>query len=331
MRILFPMILVAVGCTSSPKVKLSAEQKTRLFSCKDPDLTKLAPTATITLCNGTEAVGTMPNCASDGQIDCFANSSFKAASGSVDATKIRSGTTVAGVAGTLADCSSDGQATCVATSTFKAANTEDFTTIDVRTGISVAGTSGSLALCKNGADTTLFDNTAAPAAAGLDIWDTIDDYANGGTFPAENAFSSISGSICSASNWSDATADGTCDAPGDECVMRDRISGLYWTELQATSDWATAVTTCDGLSFGGQTDWRVPTQKELMQAYVDGAISKANADWITLAQFNADIFWSSTTVSTNTAQQIPVSLATGWSPQGGDATGNNHHITCVRP
>lgn len=325
-------ILLVTGCTAGPKVKLSDEQKTRLWSCKDPDLTKVSASTTVTLCNGTDAVGQLVDCSADAQTGCVATSTFKAADISkVDATKIRSGTTIVGVGGSLADCAADGTVGCVTTTTYKSANTSAYSAFDIRSGVTVGGLAGSLAFCKNAADTAFFDNSAAPAAAGLDVWDTIDDYENGGTFPSMNAFSGVSGAVCSASNWQDVTADGACDSGADQCVMKDKITGLQWTAYQASAVWATAITTCNGLTFNNQTGWRLPTQKELMQAYVDGAYVMANPNWITTAEFGADVFWSATTSSTNTAQQIPVSLATGWSPQNGDLTGNSHNVTCVRP
>jgi len=76
------------------------------------------------------------------------------------------------------------------------------------------------------------------------------------------------------------TADG-CNHAEKMCVFRDLSSGLMVTEVQAANDivWSVAQTTCDTLGdinpvpiIGGSTysDWRVPTQKELMWLHVAG-------------------------------------------------------------
>jgi Protein of unknown function (DUF1566) len=58
----------------------------------------------------------------------------------------------------------------------------------------------------------------------------------------------------------DTPGDVTCD--GDVCT--DSSSGLMWqNEPDCCYDWEDAKTHCDALSWGGYTDWRLPSLSEL--------------------------------------------------------------------
>lgn len=153
-----------------------------------------------------------------------------------------------------------------------------------------------------------------------DIWDTVDEFNNGGAdftaasipaaWTADNFCGGI-GSAASSAVWTDTTADGTCDSAGDECRFKDKISGLEWSELLPSVNWANAITTCANLSFGGEVDWRLPTQKELMAAYEHGIYSASTENWLTKAQMVADYIWSSSSVSGYTGHAYFLSLDTG--------------------
>jgi len=119
-------------------------------------------------------------------------------------------------------------------------------------------------------------------------------------------------------------------ASSSDCVFEDKISGLRWSKLQSTSaSWPTAMAGCDGLTFAGQSDWRLPTQKELMDAYNHGIRSGGTSYWVTTAQTYAG-FWSSSSPSatTLTGYAWNVSLAHG------NSNSNNKTVTlsfvCVR-
>jgi hypothetical protein len=147
-----------------------------------------------------------------------------------------------------------------------------------------------------------------------DIWDTIDDLNNGSTGftavskPAAWTATNFCGGVGVASTgavWTDTTT-GTCNGSGADCRFKDNITGLEWSETQASYDnvplasaWDKAVTTCRTSTFAGAfaESWRLPTQKELMAAYEHGIYSAANANWITKAQMDNAYFWSSTTLS----------------------------------
>lgn len=92
------------------------------------------------------------------------------------------------------------------------------------------------------------------------------------------------------------------------CV-RDNLTGLVWARdasnacgfayAPSTCDWSTAITTCEGLDYGGRTDWRLPNIIEL-QSLSAISINSVPLD----APFNdansGSYFWSSTTYSSVT-------------------------------
>ena len=95
-----------------------------------------------------------------------------------------------------------------------------------------------------------------------------------------------------------------------------------------TSRWNGAVAYCDGLNHNGATDWRIPTQKELMESYAHGVRSAASANWITEAQMAANYFWSGSSVSYNTPGAWYVYLASGFTGNGFKT--NSYQVLCVR-
>ena len=110
--------------------------------------------------------------------------------------------------------------------------------------------------------------------------------------------------------------------------MKDKITGLWWSKIQCTfQNWSVAINTCDALTFNGQTDWRLPTQKELMEAYAHGVRSAASDNWMTEAHING-YFWSGSSVSNNTGNAWGVYLAKG--NAYGNLKTNPYQVVCVR-
>jgi hypothetical protein len=91
--------------------------------------------------------------------------------------------------------------------------------------------------------------------------------------------------------------------------------------------WNGAVAYCDGLSYNGATDWRIPTQKELMEIYAHGVRSAASANWITEANMQNNYFWSGSSVSFSTDSAWYANLALG-SYVGNKTDG--FQVACVR-
>ena len=106
-----------------------------------------------------------------------------------------------------------------------------------------------------------------------------DDYANDGTdtWTTEESV------------WLNTVADA-----GNSGVYKDTRTGLYWSPIiNIGTSQTTAITLCDNLTmaFGGVGDtgnWYLPTQKELMQASIDGIYNQTKKTWV-----STWYFWSS--------------------------------------
>jgi hypothetical protein len=146
-----------------------------------------------------------------------------------------------------------------------------------------------------------------------EIWDSIDDYYGAATaiptysgWSTANMCGGIEVSTDDANVWKDVTTTGdgvtlsTCTATPAHCSFKDKISGQEWHKSDVTDrNWSTALSFCDSLSYNGKTDWRLPTVKELMDAYTHGMVSTAGyTNWITLANFQQN-YWSASTRSSN--------------------------------
>ena len=223
---------------------------------------------------------------------------------------------------------------------------------DLRAGTTVGGVTGKLKVnCRNAVQlsgTGSFNNTTAPASASTtagDIWDTIDDY-NG--LPASTNFPatwSVANNYCGGVEtvsgddnvWKDVTTTNgttasTCAATPGNCTMQDKISGLKWSKLASYSaSWQNAITTCNGLTHNGQTagSWRLPTNKELFEAYNHGITSAARtaANWMTLANMK-DYFWSSSSTANQSGYAWNVSLAD--SNAYSNHMNNDSTVVCVQ-
>lgn len=107
-------------------------------------------------------------------------------------------------------------------------------------------------------------------------------------------------------------------------IFQDQLTGLYWTNVLSTSrKWSEALNDCAALNGGtGGSGWRLPGEKELLQAYLDGTPRIGGA----FGNLNGD-FYSSTSVSS-----YPNSIK-GANFRSGPATlgrGQNGGVVCVR-
>ena len=187
-----------------------------------------------------------------------------------------------------------------------------------------------------------------------DVWDTIDDFnvsisGNLGTVVSgwsDNDCGGVESVAGDGNVWKDVTtSDGTtessCASTTSNCTMKDKITGLWWSKMQSTGtgvSWWQAVNACQSLNHNGQTGWRLPTQKELMDAYNHGIRSAAsdtwtsgsNTYWITESQMYGP-FWSasSNSISSLTNEAWIVKLATGYTIKTVKSFPNS--VVCVRP
>ncbi|MGE0171339.1 MAG: DUF1566 domain-containing protein [Oligoflexales bacterium] len=242
--------------------------------------------------------------------------------GDIDITgpNLVSTVSIFGTSGTVvipADCSIDGSVGCVTTSQYKAADTNAYTEWDVKLGKTVGGKAGEIAFFRNAADTSFFDRiTGTGAVTGLDIYDTIDDFVNGGTFPTASpgTWQQSPGTNWERESGSDDGAgsgvagNGLCEGT-ENCIFTDKITSQMWTKHRSTFSWDNAITDCENLTYGAYTDWRLPTVKELLQASVDGIWSVAAINQLNLTPTNP--YWSSTTISNNQPQAWMVTMYSG--------------------
>lgn len=167
------------------------------------------------------------------------------------------------------------------------------------------------------------------------IWD---DYKNGGSADGDNAGEE--------SAWSNTAGTATTG------VWKDSRTGLYWSNSQgflsnsfteatcdyfsttprgsytgADGDCGNAINYCANLNLaaGGtsSTDWYLPSQKELMQAYLNGIYNQTNTTFATTSDF-----WSSAEASDNPANAWLVYLSHGSTGNYGKV--NALSVRCVR-
>jgi len=141
---------------------------------------------------------------------------------------------------------------------------------------------------------------------------------------------------------------------GEDIAWRDERTGVYWSADQGTmsniftmascdyftsiprssydgldSDCGLAINYCATLDFAGRTDWYLPSQKELMQAYIDGIYNQAGIDEESAAAFVTDqLYWSSSEVSYCSTCAWYVYLFNG-EPYYNLKTNTNSGVRCV--
>ena len=271
---------------------------------------------------------------------------------------------ISGSHGTV--CTADGETGCLTDSTYKAVDTSGLSQWDLRLGTSAGGISGRIKTsCRNAADISRYqsnslpDNNGSTDGGAVNWWDTLDNFNdNDDAVPSAQPASWAGGAfLCGVELWSDVTDDssgdgtGACDSAGDDCVMKDNVTGLFWTESgpddsgsaanTTTGDWSTTIANCDGLtSFGGYSDWRVPTFHEMQTAAIHGirllgyrgGLARPGSDSLLNNDFFiADVdsqFWTATTSSMNPAFAHWLWLGLG---EGDNVSkGNPFGTICVR-
>ncbi len=176
-----------------------------------------------------------------------------------------------------------------------------------------------------------------------DIWDTIDDYlafastttTNAG-WSSDNQCGGIEASVDDSNVWKDVTSAGTgaasCVGSPEKCTMEDKITSLQWSKYSGSSQtWPQALNMCNDLTHNGTSDWRLPTQKELMDAVSHGikSATSASSNWLTTAQINSVYYWSATTYSNITTYAWTSFIGSGVMSTAHKTAGNS--VICVRP
>ena len=169
----------------------------------------------------------------------------------------------------------------------------------------------------------------------------VDDYNNGGTYPAD-AYKST-WTTCNSGN-------SYCGTGRSVAEKKDNNTGLVWSPRISTSaNWFTAnncaypnglagddgvcntnaevacvcvkiVSSKTGCEAYDDGSWRLPTQKELLMAYVDGSYGNLTNP--------AYYYWSSTTYSNGTQLAWATGLQHGYTYNNNKTT--NYSVRCVR-
>jgi hypothetical protein len=95
----------------------------------------------------------------------------------------------------------------------------------------------------------------------------------------------------------------TCPSPrftvqADTNCVTDNLTGLVWARNANLGDvmtWAAAITYCEGLTYGGTNDWRLPNDKELYSLIDRGAFTPPLPSGHPFADVQAGNYWSSST------------------------------------
>lgn len=297
-------------CDGNAQVGCVTNQKYR-----SADLSKLSPA---NIRNGVDVAGVRG--------DYPSKNSPLAGEFQISPENLRSGVEFLGVVGTLVEpknipeCSADGAVGCLTTERFRPVDTETISPWDVRSGVVLGGTYGEIEFARNAGDETTYDGGHNMTGDPLENPATIEDYNRGKTtdlrapagWPAATAKNFRRTSEVPVKNArGDLTSNTAPCGEGEVCVVTDLISGVTWgNPLTDDGSFDTAVSVCSSLVLGGHSDWRLPTQKEVLQAFIDG-IWLAEVKQQGTGLPGQGLIWSSTTSSTEVWNAWSVSPATG--------------------
>ena len=177
-----------------------------------------------------------------------------------------------------------------------------------------------------------------PTPQAIDIWDTIEDKNNDIVGLPPNIVAGWSsdtdcGGVESTPDddqvWKDVTTTAlgvasSCTADSVNCTIQDKITGLWWSKTLSSVAWWQAVSNCQNLNHNGQTGWRLPTQKELLDAYNHGIRSAASTNWLL-----PNYLWSASTQSNSKGQAWKINIRDGASTT--ENKWSNLPVSCVRP
>lgn len=115
---------------------------------------------------------------------------------------------------------------------------------------------------------------------------------------------------------------------GDNVVL-DNNTGLMWQQTIPTStySWDKAVSYCDGLTYAGYSDWRLPTPQEFL-TIVDNSRYKPAIDTTYFPNTPSSYFWSSSTYASSTSYAWGVDFGIGGNV--GSYNKTNYDYYCVR-
>jgi len=295
---------------------------------------------------------TVADCTSSGQVDCATTNQFKSFDYlNLSEGNIKSGVTIAGITGrypsasygmdscsfSVADLTSATFNSQIKSSArfryfgsdgecYESAGDADIVGANIVSRVSIFGTTG----------------TAVTSSGSVNAWDLRAGVTLNGvsgslktSCPNEDSCGGEENTVDDFNVWRDITTDSSgvpssCSA--SNCIMRDKITQLSW-RLVLPSDpmgWAASWQICGG--FDIVNPWRLPTQKELMEAYTHGIKSVLEPSAATLASSPDGDLWSGTTDATHRESQTNAWTVNLWN--GNVITVSKSHNTrnffCVR-
>ena len=96
-----------------------------------------------------------------------------------------------------------------------------------------------------------------------------------------------------------------------------------------TRSWSNAGTYCDNLSLGGSTDWKLPSDIELM-SIVNYGTYNPSINTTYFPNTNSSYGWSSTTYAVNTSNAWVVNFYHGYVTSYGNKSDDYYSVRCVR-
>ncbi|MEI6207109.1 MAG: DUF1566 domain-containing protein [Desulfuromonadales bacterium] len=114
-------------------------------------------------------------------------------------------------------------------------------------------------------------------------------------------------------------------------TVTDSKTGLVWQQGEGGSmtSWDNALTYCEGLSLGGQNDWRLPNIKEL-KSLIDYARYSPAIDQTYFPNAVVSYYWSSTTYAYGTRGAWGVYFFDGSVDNEYKDNSTSNYVRCVR-
>lgn len=109
-------------------------------------------------------------------------------------------------------------------------------------------------------------------------------------------------------------------------IFQDQMTGLYWSNMLSNNvNWTTALSMCSSLNGGtGGNNWRMPSEKEMIQAYIDGVYRNLSGGFLNSGALKAS---TTSTLATFNIKGIAFSDGTNTSNM---TKGIGSGVLCVR-